>query len=247
MPSHPLILLLFFSLAFLPFLWLWIPGVLALAFRALGLSFRQGFALACSIFILSLALSFVNVVVKRVPRRMFRVVSELGYIYVFGLPFPVPRLRVVTGDEMLVTVNLGGAVMPMAAASIMAALMLLGPQGFLAGVSLLAASLIVALASYAFSRVVPGLGVAVPTLIPPTVSALSSLSFTLLLGVAYLAPPIAYAAAVYGTIVGADLANLAKCLRDLEASMISIGGAGTFDGIYLSGVVALLLTLLLTP
>jgi len=220
---------------------------MALAFKSLGLSLKQGFALACSMFILSLALSFVNVVVKRLPRRSLQLVPDIGYVYVFGYPFPVPRLRVVSGGEVLIAVNLGGAVIPLAAASTMTALMLLGPKALLAMAPLSATSLIVALISYASSRVVPGLGVAVPTLIPPVASALTSLASCLALGIVHFAPAVAYAAAVYGTIVGADLANLAKCLRDPSASMISIGGAGTFDGIYLSGVAALLLTFLLTP
>ena len=42
---------------------------------------------------------------------------------------------------------------------------------------------------------------------------------------------------VIGTLIGADLRNL----RDLGAPVASIGGAGTFDGIFLIGIVAVLL------
>jgi uncharacterized membrane protein len=45
---------------------------------------------------------------------------------------------------------------------------------------------------------------------------------------------------VIGTLIGADLLNLRK-LRDLGAPVASIGGAGTFDGIFLTGIVAVLL------
>jgi uncharacterized membrane protein len=51
---------------------------------------------------------------------------------------------------------------------------------------------------------------------------------------------IAYVGGVVGTLVGADLANLGK-LRDLGAPVASIGGAGTFDGVFLTGIVAVLL------
>ncbi len=51
------------------------------------------------------------------------------------------------------------------------------------------------------------------------------------------APPIAFVAGVLGPLVGADLLHL----RDIEQcgpGVMSIGGAGTFDGIVLSWIVA---------
>lgn len=46
---------------------------------------------------------------------------------------------------------------------------------------------------------------------------------------------------VLGRLVGADLLHL-RDIDDIEAGVISIGGAGTFDGIILSGIVAAYLT-----
>jgi uncharacterized membrane protein len=43
-----------------------------------------------------------------------------------------------------------------------------------------------------------------------------------------------------GTLVGADLLNLGR-LRGVGAPVASIGGAGTFDGIFVTGIVAVLL------
>jgi uncharacterized membrane protein len=54
------------------------------------------------------------------------------------------------------------------------------------------------------------------------------------------AAPLAYVAGSVGTLIGADLLNLDK-LQGLGAPVASIGGAGTFDGIFLSGVLAVLL------
>ena len=51
---------------------------------------------------------------------------------------------------------------------------------------------------------------------------------------------IAYAAGTLGTLMGADVLNLGK-IRDLGAPVASIGGAGTFDGVFLSGLIAVLL------
>jgi len=42
-----------------------------------------------------------------------------------------------------------------------------------------------------------------------------------------------------------DLLNLGK-IRGLGASVASIGGAGTFDGIFLTGIFAVLLAILMT-
>ena len=52
--------------------------------------------------------------------------------------------------------------------------------------------------------------------------------------------PIAFTAGVAGPIIGADLLHL-KDLPDTPVGVMSIGGAGTFDGIVLSGVLAALL------
>jgi uncharacterized membrane protein len=51
------------------------------------------------------------------------------------------------------------------------------------------------------------------------------------------AAPVAYIAGVAGPLIGADLLHL----REIEQSatgIASIGGAGTFDGLVLSGIVA---------
>ncbi|MEM4425418.1 MAG: DUF1614 domain-containing protein, partial [Candidatus Nezhaarchaeales archaeon] len=68
-----------------------------------------------------------------------------------------------------------------------------------------------------------------------------STSFT---GLVELSPAIAYSGAVIGVLIGVDIMNLVKHFDRLRSPLISIGGAGTFDGIYLSGVMALFLTLL---
>ena len=52
--------------------------------------------------------------------------------------------------------------------------------------------------------------------------------------------PVAFVAGVLGPVQGADLLHL-KDIKRVSAGMLSIGGAGTFDGIVLSGIVAALL------
>jgi uncharacterized membrane protein len=54
------------------------------------------------------------------------------------------------------------------------------------------------------------------------------------------AAPLAYAGGSLGVLIGADLLNLGK-LQRLGAPVASIGGAGTFDGIFVTGLFAVLL------
>ncbi len=82
---------------------------------------------------------------------------------------------------------------------------------------------------------VPGVGISVPLIAPPLVAALTAV----LLSRRYAAP-LAYVGGGLGVLIGADLTNLDK-LQTLGAPVASIGGAGTFDGVFLTGIVAVLL------
>ncbi len=85
------------------------------------------------------------------------------------------------------------------------------------------------------AKPVPGAGIMTPALFPPLVTALTAL----FLGGDYVYA-VAYVSGTLGTLIGADLLNLSKIPR-LGASVVSIGGAGTFDGIFLTGILAVLL------
>ena len=88
---------------------------------------------------------------------------------------------------------------------------------------------------HALAQPVPGLGIAVPTFIPPLLAAATALVLS-----RQMAPVLAYISGSLGTLIGADLMNLGK-IQDIGASFASIGGAGTFDGIFLTGIIAVLL------
>jgi len=77
----------------------------------------------------------------------------------------------------------------------------------------------------------------VPVFVPPVLSAL--LAIVLAPG---FAAPCAYIAGTVGTLVGADLLNLHRMKG--FGGVVSIGGAGVFDGVFLVGIVAVLLTAL---
>jgi uncharacterized membrane protein len=99
----------------------------------------------------------------------------------------------------------------------------------------LAVVALVTLAVHRLAMPVPGVGIAVPMWVPPLVAAAAALA---------LAPEAparaAYVGGTLGALVGGDLLNLGK-LRGLGAAVVSIGGAGSFDGIFMTGVLAALL------
>jgi uncharacterized membrane protein len=82
---------------------------------------------------------------------------------------------------------------------------------------------------------VRGVGISVPIFIPPLVAALAAVVLS-----RRQAAPLAYIAGCLGTLIGADLLNLGS-IQGLGAPIASIGGAGTFDGVFLTGIIAVLL------
>ena len=82
---------------------------------------------------------------------------------------------------------------------------------------------------------VRGLGIALPVFVPPVATTLVALTLSW-----RKAAPLAYISGSLGTLIGADLLNLGK-IRGLGAPVASIGGSGTFDGIFVTGILAVLL------
>jgi uncharacterized membrane protein len=96
---------------------------------------------------------------------------------------------------------------------------------------------IVTVVSYFAAQIVPGIGIQMNALVAPLTAAMSALLLTGGAGAA----PIAFAGGILGTLLGADLLHLRKIER-MSPGIMSIGGAGVFDGIALCGLFALLLT-----
>ena len=80
----------------------------------------------------------------------------------------------------------------------------------------------------------PGVGVTLPAFIPPIVSVLLAFLFSRDNKI-----PVAYISGVLGVLIGADLLNLPN-LGNFQG-MMSIGGAGVYDGIFLVGIFSALL------
>jgi uncharacterized membrane protein len=73
---------------------------------------------------------------------------------------------------------------------------------------------------------VRGVGIAMPILVPPVAAAIVAV-----LMARQNAAALAYVSGGLGPLIGADLLNL-SAVRELGAPVASIGGAGTFDGIF---------------
>ena len=131
--------------------------------------------------------------------------------------------------NQVVAINVGGAVIPM-----LLSLWLLTRTPILRTVC---ATIAVAVVSHAAASVVPGRGVVMPVWIAPVTAALLGLILTRGHGAA----PLAYIAGTMGALIGADLLNLPR-LYTMGSGVLSIGGAGVFDGVFLAGLVAVLIS-----
>ncbi len=157
------------------------------------------------------------------PRYAFAVML----LSLLGSQVNIPLYSIDRGVTV-VAVNVGGALIP-----ILVSLYLLIHTGMyrrmLIGVSVVTAVV------HSLAQIVPGVGIAVPMIVPPLVAAGVALPLAF-----RRAPPLAYVSGSMGTLIGADLLNLGKIAR-LGAPVVSIGGAGTFDGVFLTGILAGLL------
>lgn len=192
-------------------------------------------------FFVSLFGSFVNFPVatleSRVPMVGVREVSA------FGVRWQVPSVRVgVTRTHILI--NAGGAILPVVVSGYLLGLPLVQAGGSAVDeyLAIAAVLVIVTVLVNRSAEVVGGLGVATPAIVPPLVTVLATIL------VDFISPlhspaQVAYIGGTLGTLIGADLLNLGR-VRDIGAPVVSIGGAGTFDGIYLTGIVSVLLVFL---
>lgn len=217
-PFSPLYLLLFiFALAFLlAFVQI---GIVTIAFDKLGLSQGQAMLLLfASLFGSAINLPLFTVKAEKPPETalppLFRSVLRQT------MPF--------TG-KTLIAVNVGGCLIPLV---FTLHLVRHNPLGL---TEIALATAVVAAVCHAASRPIAGLGIGLPIFVAPVTAAVVAV----LVNNTYSAP-LAYIAGTMGVLIGADILHF-KDVRRLGAPIASIGGAGTFDGIFLTGIVAVLL------
>jgi len=194
-------------------------GILGYAYEKLGVNHRYVLALL----LLCLLGSYVNIPVAEWPAES--VLSGQAVTY-YGMRYVIPVVEQWPGT--ILAVNVGGAIIP----TLLSLSLLVKHGGY--GRSLLGVAIVTAVVHW-LAQPIKGVGIAVPVFIPPVVAALTALVLS-----RRLAPPVAYISGSLGTLIGADLLNLGK-IPGLGAPIASIGGAGTFDGVFLTGIIAVLL------
>ena len=226
-PVGMLVMLLFAFLLFavVGFLFL---DLARTAFTKIGFSWSQ----ALFVLLASLLGSSINIPVTNLECSTPLVRER--YVRAFGMVYRVPVVDVVSCQTLL-AVNVGGAVIP---TLISMALIYRFPQSLSYA---LVAIAFVAVLTNRVARPVKGLGIVTPALLPPISAALAAMLLVYGGGAQHdLIFIIAYVGGTLGTLIGADVLNLNK-IRDLGAPVASIGGAGTFDGVFLAGLIAVLL------
>jgi uncharacterized membrane protein len=191
-------------------------GIVRFASASMGIS--AGTMLG--ILLLALLGSRYNIPIGYLPERTVSTPTTIDF---FGVPYVVPMVR--EWQATVVAVNLGGAVIP----TVLSLYLLVKNHLYVLGVAGIA---IVTVVCHLLARPVYGLGIAEPVFIPPVITALVAV----LLSRRYAAP-LAYVSGSLGTLIGADLLNLNR-IQGLGAPIASIGGAGTFDGIFVTGLLA---------
>jgi uncharacterized membrane protein len=176
----------------------------------------------------SLIGSYVNIPITILPGPVHP--GEIADFY--GMRYVGPMVAVFPGTVL--AVNVGGAVIP----TLMSSYLMLRYQ--LWGRAVIAVA-VIAVVIHSMATPVHGIGIAVPIFAPVVATAI--LAF--ILSREYAAP-LAYIGGSIGTLIGADLSNLDK-ITGLGAPVASIGGAGTFDGIFLTGILAVLLAGIASP
>lgn len=209
--------LIIFILILLPVLFILIPiRVVEAAFGRLGIPAPVAFFL----FLSSLIGSLINIpiVTSSIPAKPLVVQPGFDIFRPFFYQPP-------PSDHMTLAVNVGGAIIP-----VLICLLLLSKAPFFPTII---STMVSILTCYFLARPVPGIGIAIPTLIPPAVAILCAFIFSPKNRV-----PVAYISGVLGVLIGADLLHLWNLPP--YNGLMSIGGAGVFDGIFLVGILAAL-------
>ena len=198
-------------------------GAISIAFKSIGFTPLIIFL----VLIGSLIGSFIDIPLLKMKATVPVVRDET--VKWFGITYRIPQLEY--GETVtLVAVNVGGALIPTGVCVYL--LIKSAPSMILLS---LIGVLAVAILTHLVARPVKGVGITTPIFIPPIAAAVSAI---------ILSPAhpitIAYVSGVLGTLIGADLLNLRK-IPKLGAQVASIGGAGTFDGVFLTGIIAVLL------
>jgi len=192
----------------------------ALKYASLSMGIKEGTLI--TVLALSLLGSYINIPVAYLPGHRTVAAGEITF---FGMTYIVPVVR--QSHATILAVNVGGAIIPVC----LSLYLLLKHRLFLLGAI---GTAFVAAVTHYLAQPVPGFGIALPIFVPAVATAIIAVALT-----RRRAAPLAYISGSFGTLIGADLLNLGA-VQSLGAPVASIGGAGTFDGIFVTGLLAVL-------
>ncbi len=198
-------------------------GLIRYVYARLGIS--PGTAMA--LLLASLLGSYVNIPVWHLPDETVIVGQHVDF---FGMEYILPTE--VDWPGTIIAINLGGAIIP-----ILISFYLLGKNRI--WLPAIIATAVVSAVCFSLAEPVAGAGITIPIFIPP----LAACAVSCIVAWSQ-APAVAYVSGSLGTLIGADLLNLDK-IRGLGTPVASIGGAGTFDGIFVTGIFAVILASLI--
>ena len=212
----PLIYLFLLSLFLVIFIQL---GIFGIVLEKLGLSPNSAALLLAS----TLFGSMINLPLFKITSDENESINDLK-----GPRLLFTSMQPFTGTT-IIAINVGGALIPIFFSLYLIFFHQLNPLQFIPAI------MVVSYISYIFSRPIQGLGVGMPVFIAPVTAALVAL---------IIAPaqsaPLAYVCGTLGVLIGADLFRL-KDIKQMAVPVAAIGGAGTFDGIFFTGIIAVLL------
>jgi len=179
------------------------------------------------LFILLLPLLFFLLQMKLVGHALVKigispaVATLIFFLSIIGSLINIPLL---SGNQNI-AINVGGAIIPL-----LLCIYLFPKVPIL---KTIIAVVISALIMNKMAQPIPMVGVTIPMFIPPLIAVLLGFIFS-----PRNPTPVAYIAGVLGVLIGADLMNLSQVTG---AGMMSIGGAGVYDGIFLVGIISALI------
>ena len=194
--------------------------VLRTVYAKLGVGWRSILFLLFA----SLLGGYINIPIAQLPDQL--VVIGVPAENMFGMPYMAPEH--VDWPGTIIAVNVGGALIP----ALLSLYLLVRNALWAPG---LVGTACVAIICYWLAHPIPGIGITIPTILPGLAAAIAAVLLA-----RWRTAAVAYISGTLGCLIGADLLNLGT-LQGLGAPIASIGGAGTFDGVFLTGVIAVLI------
>lgn len=184
--------------------------------------------IALLVLFVSVITSSINIPIKYLESKQEHI--QEGIISFFGVNYRVPITT--HKHETVLAINVGGGIIPIIISLI---LFVNTPASIIPSIgAIIVGSIII----NRFAKPVKGIGIGIPLMIPALVAFVLGVISAII--EPDIAPVVAYATGVIGSLIGADVMNLDK-VAEMGAPVASIGGAGTFDGIFISGVLSVVL------